>query len=390
MYPTISHLLFDLFGIKIPLPIQTFGFWVAISFVVAGWLLTKELIRKEKEGLLKSTIKESIIGKNLSVTEIISSITTGFLIGFKGFEAILNYADLVANPQAFILSMRGNMIGGILIALISIYLKLQENKKTRLDIPKRIKETIHPYQLVGNITMIAAISGIIGAKIFHNLENIGEFIADPIGQLLSFSGLTFYGGLIAGAGSVIWYARKYKINILHLIDAAAPSLMIAYGIGRIGCMMSGDGDWGIVNLAPKPDWMSFLPDWMWSYSFPHNVIRSGIPMQDCGDQFWQPYCYELANPVWPTAFYEIMMSLVIFSILWSIRKHVKVKGLLFSIYLIFNGLERFSIEKIRINTEYNILGGVTQAEIISFCLVLIGLVSCIILYRNNNNKIQQL
>ena len=166
--------------------------------------------------------------------------------------------------------------------------------------------------------------------------------------------------------------------------------MIAYGIGRIGCMMSGDGDWGINNLDPKPDWMSFLPDWMWSYNFPHNVIRSGIPMQDCGDQFWQPYCYELANPVWPTAFYEIVISLIIFSILWSIRKHVKVKGVLFSIYLIFNGLERFSIEKIRINTEYNILGGVTQAEIISFCFVLIGLVSCIILCRNNNNKIQQL
>lgn len=386
MYPTISHLLFDLFGIKIPLPIQTFGFWVAISFVFAAWLLTKELRRKEKEGLLESTVKESIIGKDLSIAEIISSIITGFLIGFKGFEAILHYSDLVANPQTFILSSRGNMIGGILIATISFYLKWKENKKTRLDTPKRIKETIHPYQLVGNITMIAAVSGIIGAKIFHNLENIGEFIADPIGQLLSFSGLTFYGGLIAGAASVIWYAKKYKINILHLIDSAAPSLMIAYGIGRIGCMMSGDGDWGINNLSPKPDWMSFLPDWMWSYTFPHNVIRSGIPMEDCGAQFWQPYCYELANPVWPTAFYEVVMSLLIFGILWSIRKQIKVPGVLFSIYLIFNGAERFCIEKVRVNTEYNILGGITQAEIISFCLVLIGLLGCIILYKKRATK----
>ena len=171
MYPTISHLLFDLFGIKIPLPIQTFGFWVAISFVFAAWLLTKELRRKEKEGLLESTVKESIIGKDLSIAEIISSIITGFLIGFKGFEAILHYSDLVANPQTFILSSRGNMIGGILIATISFYLKWKENKKTRLDTPKRIEETIHPYQLVGNITMIAAVSGIIGAKIFHNLES---------------------------------------------------------------------------------------------------------------------------------------------------------------------------------------------------------------------------
>ena len=269
MYPTISHLLFDLFGLKIPLPIQTFGFWVAIAFLIAAWLLTKELKRKEKEGLLTPTVVKVFIGKSLSITEIFSSLITGFLIGFKGIEAILYYADLVANPQDFILSSRGNMIGGILIAAISIYLKWKENNKKRLDSPKEIEKTIHPYQLVGNMTIIAAVSGIIGAKIFHNLENIGEFMADPIGQLLAFSGLTFYGGLIAGAISVIWYAKKYKINILQLIDATAPSLMIAYGVGRIGCMMSGDGDWGIVNLTPKPEWMNLFPDWMWSYTFPH-------------------------------------------------------------------------------------------------------------------------
>ena len=382
MYPTISHLLFDLFGVKIPLPIQTFGFWVAIAFLVAAWLLTKELKRKEKEGFLNPTVVKVIIGKRLSITEIFSSIITGFLIGFKGIEAILDYADLVANPQDFILSSTGNMIGGLLIAGLSIYLKWKENNKTRLDTPKEIEKTIHPYQLVGNMTMIAAVSGIIGAKLFHNLENIGEFMADPIGQLMAFSGLTFYGGLIAGAVSVIWYAKKYKINILQLIDATAPSLMIAYGVGRIGCMMSGDGDWGIENLAPKPEWMTYLPDWMWSYTFPHNVIRYGVKMIDCGDVFWHPYCKELANPVWPTAFYEVIMAMLIFTILWTIRKRITIPGVLFCIYLALNGIERFWIEKVRINTEYNILGGVTQAEIISSCLVLIGLLGCIILYKN--------
>ena len=213
MYPTISHLLFDLFGVKIPLPIQTFGFWVAIAFLVAAWLVSKELRRKEKEGFLNPTVVKVMVGKSLSITEIFSSIITGFLIGYKGIEAILHYADLVANPQDFILSSRGNMIGGLLIAVISIYLKWKENKKTSLDTPKEIEKTIHPYQLVGNMTMIAAVSGIIGAKVFHNLENMGDFLADPIGQLMAFSGLTFYGGLIAGAISVIWYARKYKINI---------------------------------------------------------------------------------------------------------------------------------------------------------------------------------
>jgi phosphatidylglycerol:prolipoprotein diacylglycerol transferase len=111
-------------------------------------------------------------------------------------------------------------------------------------------------------------------------------------------------------------------------------------------------------------------------------------MEDCGAQFWQPYCYQLANPVWPTAFYEVVMCLLIFSFLWAIRKQIRVPGILFCIYLGLNGIERFFIEKIRINTEYNILGGITQAEIISFCLVLIGLLGCIILYRNNKKAIQ--
>ena len=378
MYPTISHLLFDLFGVNIPLPIQTFGFWVAIAFLAASYVITKELKRKEKEGHLSASIIKETIGKSLSIYEILSSLITGFFIGFKLIEALFHYSDLVANPQDFILSTRGSFIGGLFIAGLSIYLKWNENKKTRLATPKEIEKTVHPYELVGNMTMIAAVSGIIGAKVFHNLENMGDFLADPIGQLISFSGLTYYGGLIVGAFSVIWYARKYKINILQLIDAAAPSLMLAYGVGRIGCQMSGDGDWGIDNLAPKPEWMALLPDWMWSFTFPHNVINSGVPIEGCIGNF----CMELSNPVWPTAFYEVVMCLLIFTFLLAIRKKIHIPGILFCIYLALNGIERFFIEKIRINTEYNILGGITQAEIISSCLVLIGLIGSIFLIRN--------
>ena len=377
MYPNISYLIDDLFDVYIPLPIQTFGLFVAIAFITASWILTIELKRKESEGKVKAIKIKKIIGEKLNYLDIFLSLFSGFILGYKGLEAILNYSDLVSNPQEFILSTRGDITGGILIALISIYIKWKENKKARLENPKIIKETVHPFELVGNMTMIAAIFGIIGAKIFHNLENIREFIADPIGQLISFSGLTFYGGLIAGAFSVIWYAKKYKINIKHLIDSAAPALILAYGIGRIGCQMSGDGDWGIVNLAPKPEWMILLPDWMWSYNFPHNVINAGIPIEGCTGNF----CMQLANPVWPTAFYEVIMATIIFVILWIIRKNIKIPGALFSIYLVLNGVERFCIEKIRINTEYNILGGITQAEIISFLLILSGISSIIYLYK---------
>ena len=380
MYPTISHLIEDLFGIYIPLPIQTFGFWVAIAFLAASYIIKIELQRKEKEGKISIIKIKKIVGLKLNSIDIGIALFSGFLIGFKLIEAIFNYEDLVADPQSFILSLRGNLFGGMLFAILSLYNKQKENKKQELDKPKEIDKEIHPYELVGNITIIAAISGIIGAKIFHNLENIKDFLADPIGQIMAFSGLTFYGGLICGAISVVLYCRKYKLNVLHLIDSAAPALMLAYGVGRIGCQMSGDGDWGIVNLTPKPEWLNSFPDWIWSYDFPNNVINAGIYIDGCTGRF----CSVLPQPVWPTALYEVIMCIILFSVLWLIRKRITIPGLLFCIYLIMNGIERFFIEKIRVNTEYDILGGITQAEIISFCLIITGLLFSLFLLRKNN------
>jgi prolipoprotein diacylglyceryl transferase len=199
---------------------------------------------------------------------------------------------------------------------------------------------------------------------------------DPVGSLLSFSGLTFYGGLICAALAIWWYAKKHQIGFWYLNDAAAPGLMLAYAIGRIGCMVAGDGDWGIVNTKPNP--FSWLPNWMWSFRFPHNVIGEGVQIPGCVGQ----YCAQLPEPVYPTPFYETVMGLILFAFLWSIRKKIKTPGILFSIYLVVNGLERFFIEKIRVNTKYDIDGfHPTQAEIISSLMVIGGIALIVVLSR---------
>ncbi|MCC6384608.1 MAG: prolipoprotein diacylglyceryl transferase [Bacteroidia bacterium] len=366
MYPTLSDLLYDLFGVTIPLPIQSFGFMLAISFLLAAWTLTLELKRKEQQGLLTPVIRKTLQGKKPSSTDYIFSFIVWFIIGFKLVYIILNYSSFVEDTQGVLLSAKGNILAGLAVAIAGVYSKYRSLKQKKQHEPKWVEEKIHPYQLTGNITMLAAVAGLIGAKIFHNLENLDELISDPVGSLLSFSGLTMYGGLICGTAAVLWYGNKNKISWKPLIDSAAPGLMLAYGTGRIGCHISGDGDWGIVNNLPKP---AIIPDWAWAYNYPHNVINEGIPIPGCAGR----HCMMLPEAVFPTPLYEAITCIVLFFILWFLRKKIQIPGLLFSIYLIMNGVERFFIEKIRVNTQYHIFGhGITQAEIISVCLFIAG------------------
>jgi prolipoprotein diacylglyceryltransferase len=382
MYPTISDLINDLFGIYLPLPIQSFGFFVAIAFILAAYFFAKELARKEAEGKLFPTIKLVKVGHKATPYELATSATTGFILGYKIFPAILDYSGFVANPQEFILSFNGSFIGGLIGGGISAYLKYREREKERLDKPTIKEIQIHPADHVGNMTIIAAVAGLLGAKIFHNLENPTEFLADPIGALLSFSGLTMYGGLICGGAAVIYYANKNKMKIEHVIDACAPALMLAYGVGRIGCHVSGDGDWGIVNTLPQPEFLSFLPEWFWAYDYPNNVINEGVPIPGCVGN----HCNVLPDKVFPTPLYEAISCIGLFGALWAFRKKITVPGFMFSIYLILNGTERFFIEKIRVNEKYDIFGfHPTQAEIIAVVLILLGITG-LIYFKKKSEK----
>jgi prolipoprotein diacylglyceryl transferase len=215
----------------------------------------------------------------------------------------------------------------------------------------------------------AALWGFLGAKIFHNLENLEELMLDPWGSLISFSGLTFYGGLILATIAIIVFIRKYNMRVIHFADAMAPTMLFAYAAGRIGCHISGDGDWGIPNLNPKP--FTWLPDWIWSYQYPHNVVNAGVPIPGCVGN----YCNQLPEGVYPTTFYEVIIMFILFLIVWMVRKKITQPGIITGIYFIFAGGERFFIEKIRVNNKYTFLPfQPTQAELISVILIILGIV----------------
>lgn len=383
MYPNLYYAFEDLFGLKIQglRWVNSFGFFVALSFLSAAWILTLELKRKEKKGLLTYKEEKIWIGKPASLFELVWNGFLGFIIGYKLVGAFGAVNDPNFSPQDYILSDKGSFIGGLALGALLLGLRWWEKKKRQLPKPEQRIIRIWPHDRVSDLVMVAAIFGFLGAKIFDNLENWNAFIQDPIKELTSFSGLTFYGGLICAGIAIFWVTKKNNISFVNFLDAIAPAMMLAYAIGRIGCQVAGDGDWGIENIHPKP--ISWLPNWMWAYNYPHNVIQAGVPIPNCTGQF----CSQLPVPVFPTPLYETITCLILFFILWALRKHIRKPGIIAALYFMMNGVERFFIEKIRVNTQYHFMGiNPTQAELISIFLIIIG-VSMFIWFSRRNKKL---
>jgi prolipoprotein diacylglyceryltransferase len=426
MYPNLYYIIKDWFGAEIQSLsiINTFGLLVAAAFAVAAWILNLELKRKEKAGLLSPREEIVVVGMPASISEILTNGFLGFLFGFKLVGLIFDRASEV-NPQDYIFSSEGSWMGGLAFGGLMAYLKWHDKNKEKRATPEKRTIRIWPHDRVGDIIVLGLIFGILGAKLFDNLEHWDEFWADPIGRLLSPSGLTFYGGLILAALSICIFAYRKNITIKHLCDAAAPALMIAYAVGRLGCQISGDGDWGIYNSAYKndaygkvttanpgefaeitqknatyflegytlennkktyvtdrvyPDLQSiphksvkapsFLPTWLFAYPYAQNVNKDGIVIPGILDE----HNRVLPAPVFPTPLYETVICLLLFTLLWTLRKKIKAPWLMFGLYLILNGAERFFIEKLRVNIRYETSGlNLTQAEGIALGLILCGL-----------------
>jgi phosphatidylglycerol:prolipoprotein diacylglycerol transferase len=383
MFPTIGHLIYYLFGINFTFPVQTLGLFMALSFLFSYMVFSSEFKRYEALGKITAFTREVMLGQKASLAEIGVNSFLGFLLGFKAFGAMFNYTIFSANPQSYLLSLKGNLVMGILTAAIFGFWVYADKKENELEEPKLVSETVHPYQLMGMILFSVGFFGFIGAKLFDTVEHWDNFRYDPMGTLFNVRGFSYYGGLIFGALTYLYIGHKKGMKLVHLADIGSPGMMLAYGIGRIGCQLAGDGDWGIVNNHAKP---RFLPQWMWSFTYPHNAINAGISLPDCTGN----YCNQLVHGVYPTPFYEATICLLFFMLMWVFRNKIIIPGFMFFLYLILNGGERFLIELIRINPKYHILGMVlTQAGFIGLLMVLGGLTGFGFLIINRKNNLQR-
>lgn len=395
MYPDLSYILHDLFGTQPDNAfsvVKTFGLFLVISILVAAYFFAKELKRKDDEGVFQPIKTKITVGKAASPLSLFLNGLLGFFLGFKFMYIFFNFPDFKTDPASVIFSLKGidepaSWIGGLILAGLFAWIRYREKQKTLLPQPKEKLVNIRPYERIGDITVVSVLSGIIGAKLFAMIEDLDMVFSGQISfgywlsQFFSGSGMAIYGGLILGFLGGYLYLRFLKIRPLPVLDAVAPALMISYGTGRLGCHFSGDGDWGIVNTAPKPDW---IPQFLWSYDYPHNVINE-TPNSLIDGCTWN-YCNVLAEPVYPTPIYEFFMALIIFLILWALRKRLKTAGMLFFIYVFLNGVERFWIEKIRVNDKYDWFFNLTQAEMIALGLMIIGIIGALVLWRRGANQ----
>jgi phosphatidylglycerol:prolipoprotein diacylglycerol transferase len=208
----------------------------------------------------------------------------------------------------------------------------------RADLRRR-ELPINPLIVVWSI----GLAGLLGSKLYLAIENPARLLTDP-GFLLSRSGYTFYGAVISGVVMVGVLARLYRINALHLFDAVSAEAAIGYGIGRIGCLLAGDGDYGIPTTLP------------WGMAFPHGLVPTLVPVH-------------------PTPIYEFVGAALIAVYLWRLGARrlgdPQSAGEVFARYLILTGAARFLVEYIKLNPA--VLWGLSNAQCVALLSMAVGI-----------------
>jgi phosphatidylglycerol:prolipoprotein diacylglycerol transferase len=210
------------------------------------------------------------------------------------------------------------------------------------------------------IALIAIPAGVVGARLLFVLEEWPRFVADPAGTLFSSGGLSFYGGLVLAVLAIYPYLRWNGIGVLAFADAAAPGALLGRGLGRIGCHLAGDGDYGLPTALPWgtdyshgvfPPWKAVarLPEL--ARSFPGGVAPDSLPMH-------------------PTGVYEFLLCAALFAVLWRYRARLRPDGRVLMLFFVAMGAIRFGLEFLALAPVVAL--GLTEAQLFSLGLIAIG------------------
>lgn len=205
-------------------------------------------------------------------------------------------------------------------------------------------------ELAYRILLGAIPSGIIGSKLFHIFEHMDQFLISPMEMIFSGAGLSAYGGFIL-AFIVSFIIIKYsKENVLKVFDLAAVPMAFGYAMGRFGCHVAGDGDYGVITTT------------FWGTAYPNGIVPT-------------------TAEVFPTPLFEVFFSFLVLAFLLHMRKRIAPDGRIFFIYLILSGIPRFLVEFIRLNPKAAL--NMTQAQIISILFILTGIIGIVLINMKN-------
>ena len=210
-----------------------------------------------------------------------------------------------------------------------------------------------------SIVIWGAIGGIVGSRIYDVFDNWTAYAGNPWSMVFSGSGFVWYGGFIGGVTAAAIVSKYYKVPILRSFDMCAPALIMGQAFGRLGCLLSGDGDWGLPSTLP------------WAMSYPSAIVgwntRTVLKLDEHGHLISG---FFPGVRVHPAPVYESILYVGIFCLMWSIRKKAP-EGRLLCLYLILEGLARFTVEFVRINERVAL--GLSEAQLISLVMITIGL-----------------
>ena len=224
-----------------------------------------------------------------------------------------------------------------------------------------------------NIILLLVVAGLAGSKLYHLLESPAEFFANPLGLFFSSYGFAWFGGFLGGLAVLFWVAHHYRVPLLTFLDACSPAAALGYAIGRLGCLLSGDGDYGIATNLP------------WGMAFPPleagcRVHRFVCLIHGSLEPSYGTTVGLTTNAivrVHPTPVYEFIVGCLIAWLLWRqgtkrLRGKAPAGGILAG-YLVLTGLARFLVEFIRINPR-SAFGVFTNAQVVSLLSILAGAV----------------